>query len=100
MNRTRKNYLIDVMLTLLFFVVALTGLFMYLFIPEGVPRGRYQEYLGLSKATWVLIHNRASIMMTALVGAHLFLHKGWIACATRNMFSKRNSETCEIDDQG
>jgi hypothetical protein len=60
MNRMKLNYSVDVILTVLFLIIAVTGFVMLFVIPSGVPRGRYQEYLGITKATWTLIHNRIS----------------------------------------
>jgi cytochrome b subunit of formate dehydrogenase len=99
MNRTKANYYVDLILTLLFIMVLITGLVMYLVIPGGVRHGRYQEYLGLTKASWTLIHNRSAILMTAMVGLHLVLHKKWIGCATRNILTRNNNKKCELADQ-
>ncbi|MBN2110194.1 MAG: DUF4405 domain-containing protein [Methanosarcinaceae archaeon] len=99
MNRTKANYLTDIVLTLLFIVVTITGLVMYLVIPEGVPHGRFQEYLGLSKASWILIHNRSAVLMTVLVGVHLILHKKWIVCITKDVVSRNNCSKCETTEE-
>lgn len=69
---------------------------MFFLIPSGVPRGRYQEYLGITKATWTLIHNRSAIMMTVFIGIHFVLHKRWICCTTRNILKKQDNE-CPVD---
>jgi hypothetical protein len=66
LNRAKTNYLIDLFLTMVFFVVAGTGLFMYFFIPSGIPRGRYVVYMGLTKGTWIWIHSRAGIVIVFL----------------------------------
>jgi hypothetical protein len=60
MNRTKVSYSVDVILNILFLVVAVTGFVMFLVIPSGVPKGQYQEYLGITKATWTLIHKQVS----------------------------------------
>ncbi|OPY22719.1 MAG: hypothetical protein A4E23_00688 [Methanomethylovorans sp. PtaU1.Bin073] len=96
MNRMKLNYSVDVILTVLFLIIAVTGFVMLFVIPSGVPRGRYQEYLGITKATWTLIHNRSAIMMTVFTGIHLALHKGWIYCATKSIFNKHDNE-CSVD---
>lgn len=100
MNKTKINYAVDVILTFLFIIVAVIGFFMYLVIPEGVTQGRYQVYMGLSKATWIMIHNRTSILLTVFVLIHFILHLKWIKCITANIFSKsgkRNGELiCEL----
>jgi hypothetical protein len=87
-NRIKTNYLIDLILTILLFLVAGTGLFMYFFIPSGIPGGRYVVYMGLTKGTWLWIHNKAGILMMVLVVAHLILHWEWIVHNTRSFFRK------------
>jgi hypothetical protein len=96
LNRTRSNYLIDLVLMILFFSVAATGLFMYFFIPSGIPRGGHIVYLGLTKATWVWIHSRAGILIAILIIIHLILHWKWIVYTTRSFFGKRTKNAvCE-----
>lgn len=94
LNRTKLNYIVDLILTALFFFAAGTGLIMYFLIPSGVPRGKYLVYMGLTKATWVWIHSRAGVLMTIIVAIHLILHWRWVVCTTRNFF-KRGKEKPE-----
>ncbi|TQD26260.1 DUF4405 domain-containing protein [Methanolobus vulcani] len=99
MNRSKLNYYIDILLTVLFIVVAITGFVLYLAIPTGVRQGRYQEFLGITKTTWTLIHNRLSILLTLFTGLHFVLHKKWMSCMTRNLFKsegKQESTECDI----
>ncbi|MCQ1536787.1 DUF4405 domain-containing protein [Methanosarcina sp. KYL-1] len=93
MNRTKLNYIVDLILTTLFLGVAGTGLLMYFFMPSGIPRGKYVVYMGLTKATWVWIHSRAGILMTIIIVVHLILHWHWIVYTTRNFFRKRKEKT-------
>lgn len=92
LNRAKTNYLVDLFLTVFFFVVAGTGLFMYLFIPPGIPRGRYVIYMGLTKATWLWIHNKAGILIIILVVIHLVLHWQWIVRTTKSFFRKEEKD--------
>jgi hypothetical protein len=86
-SRTKINYLMDLILTILFFVVAGTGLFMYFFMPSGIPRGRYIVYMGLTKATWIWIHSRIGILIAIFVVIHIILHWQWIVYTTRRFFT-------------
>jgi hypothetical protein len=96
LSRTRTNYLIDLILTTLFFSVVGTGLFMYFFMPSGIPRGGQLVYIGLTKATWIWIHSRAGILMATLTVVHLILHWKWIVCTTKNFFGKgKKNLVCE-----
>nr|WP_321498900.1 DUF4405 domain-containing protein [uncultured Methanolobus sp.] len=99
MNRTKMNYYIDIILTILFIVVAITGFVLYLAIPTGVRQGRYQEFIGITKATWTLAHNKSAILLTLLTGLHFVLHQRWMCCMTRNLFKKdgeQENTECEL----
>jgi hypothetical protein len=97
LNRTKLNYVIDLILTILFLVVASIGLLLYFFIPSGIRRGGYIVYMGLTKTTWIWIHSRAGLLMIIVVLIHLILHRHWIICTTRNFFRKEKEKTdvCE-----
>ncbi len=101
MNRNTTNYYIDLIITILFLIVAFTGFYIYLFIPEGISQGRYQVYMGLTKATWTFIHNKASILLTLFVGIHLLLHWKWINCTTLHILklNKKNNLNCTVDQE-
>ena len=93
LNRIKLNYMVDFCLTILFLIVAFTGLYMHFFIPSGVPRGMYVVYMGLTKATWLWIHNKSAILMTIIVAFHLILHWRWIVCTTRNFLRREKVKT-------
>jgi len=97
LNRTKTNYLIDLILTVLFISVVSTGLFIYFFMPLGIPRGGQLVYIGLMKTTWIWIHSRAGILMAALTIIHLISHWRWIIYTTRSFFGKgkKSSLICE-----
>lgn len=99
LNRNQLNYIVDFCLNILFLIVAFTGLYMYFFIPSGVPRGKYVVYMGLTKSTWLWIHNKSAILMTIIVAVHLILHWRWIMYTTRNFFrrEKVKTEVCESE---
>lgn len=92
MKRSKLNFIVDLAILFLFLVVAFTGFYMYIFIPSGVPQGRNQIYLGLTKATWTMI-NRVSIILTIAVLVHTLLHYKWLSCMTSNLLT--NSKECE-----
>lgn len=97
LNRTKLNYVVDLILTLLFIVVAGIGLLLYFFIPSGIRRGGYIVYMGLTKTTWIWIHSRAGLLMIVFVLIHLILHRHWIIYTTKNLFKKETekAEACE-----
>jgi cytochrome b subunit of formate dehydrogenase len=97
MNRSKMNYYIDITLTILFIVVAITGFVLYLVIPSGVRQGRYQEFIGITKATWTIIHNKSAILLTLFTGFHFVLHKKWMCCMTKNIFRKEDQGNIECE---
>jgi hypothetical protein len=73
---------------MLYLSVVSTGLFMYFFMPSGIPRGGRLVYLGLAKKKWVWIHSRAGILTAILAAIHLSIHWKWIVYNTKNFFWK------------
>jgi cytochrome b561 len=71
-----------------FFIVAITGLTIFFFIPRGTKGAGYQEFIGIAKQDWAFIHQWAGILLVILVGIHLILHWKWIVCMTRDIFKK------------
>jgi hypothetical protein len=88
LNRTKINYLIDLFLATLFLSVVSTGLFIYFFMPSGIPRGGHLIYVGSVKSTWVWVHSRAGILMASFVVVHLIYHWKWIVYTTKSFFEK------------
>ena len=85
MNKADLNYFVDFLLFISFLVTAVTGLVLFLFFEEGVQRGGYQEFLGLIKHDWTMVHNWAGIAMVILAAVHLVLHWGWIVSMTKSV---------------
>jgi hypothetical protein len=86
MNKFKINYIIDFFVFISFFVVALTGLIIFLFLPSGIRQGRLQEFIGIAKEIWNLVHIWFGILMTFLVTVHFILHWDWIVCMTKTIF--------------
>lgn len=94
MNRNKLNLIIDLFAFIAFLVVAKTGLIIFFFLPSGVRQGRYQEFFGITKATYSNIHDWAGIIMIVLVIIHVVLHWRWIVCNFLNIFKKQNNNNC------
>lgn len=88
MNKTKINFFVDFLAFVSFLIVALTGLIIFFFLPSGVKGGRYLEFLGITKYTYVQIHNYFGIFMIILVFIHLILHWNWIKSVTLSFFKK------------
>lgn len=103
MNKSRINYLLDMVIGLAFLLAAGTGV-AFLFLGEGgYQGGRNAAYavtlLGLSRHTWTDLHTWASLVMIAGVVVHFILHWKWIVCVTRQWFPARprhQEENCTV----
>ena len=95
MNRNKLNFIVDFLAFISFLVVAKTGLIIFFFLPSGVRQGRYQEFFGIAKSTYSVIHDWAGIIMIVLVLIHLILHWRWIVCNFKNAFKKQSDNNCQ-----
>ncbi len=94
MNKNKLNFLVDFLAFVAFLLVAKTGLIIFFFLPGGVRQGRYQEFWGITKATYSTIHDWAGIALIVLVIIHLILHWRWIVCNFKNVFKKQDNNNC------
>lgn len=90
--KLKTNYIVDFLMTVSFIITAITGLVLFFFFPSGVRQGRYQEFLGITKAVWINLHNWAGIIMIILVILHFVLHWDWIVSTTKGFFSKKKGK--------
>lgn len=75
MKRITINALIDIGCLITFLPSLISGLVLYLVLPEGGGRGSgWASYLGIARNQWVTMHNNTSLVFTALLIVHLFLH--------------------------
>lgn len=86
MPKPKVNYIIDVIMVLLFLGVAKSGIVLYFFLPAGQRRGGWQTFFGLTKHTWSAIHNWCGLLLIALILVHIILHWKWILEMTKNIF--------------
>ncbi len=87
MKKIKINYIVDLLMTLCFIIVSASGLILFLFLPGGIRRGGYQEFIGIIKQNWVVIHDWSGIILIILVLIHFLLHWNWITCMTKDFFS-------------
>jgi hypothetical protein len=75
MKRVTTNALVDIGCLITFIPSLISGLVLYLVLPEGGGRGSgWAVYLGIVRNQWVTMHNYTSLMFAALLIIHLFLH--------------------------
>jgi len=96
MNKSKLNYLVDLLAFLFFVAVAFSGLAIFFFMPGG-RQGRPQEFLGIKKSFWIGLHDWSGIIFIILVTTHFLLYWDWIVCMTKNIFQSEKCEN-ETDD--
>jgi ABC-type glutathione transport system ATPase component len=75
MKRITINALVDIACLITFVPSLVTGLVLYLFLPEGGFRSGWATYLGIPRNQWVMVHNSTSLVFAALLIIHLLLHQ-------------------------
>jgi len=75
MKRITVNALVDIGCLITFIPSLVSGLVLYLVLPEGGGRGSgWIPYLGIARNQWVMMHNNTSLIFAALLIIHLLLH--------------------------
>lgn len=75
MKRITINALVDISCLIMFIPSLVSGLVLYLVLPEGGGRGSgWAAYLGIARNQWVTMHNNTSLIFAALLIIHLLLH--------------------------
>jgi len=92
MGKAKINYSIDLLMIIFFVINSITGLIIFFFLPSGVRKGSYQEFLGIIKQNWLDVHNWAGILLILMVAIHLILHWNWIVCMTKSLIQKNNKK--------
>lgn len=79
-KETRKRYLIDAAL-FIFFIGVLASSLYFLYVPGGYQGGRNPRYnmsIIFERETWEEIHVWTSMILSAILIYHIFLHTKWI----------------------
>jgi hypothetical protein len=98
MKRITINALVDIGCLITFIPSIVSGLVLYLVLPEGGGRGSgWTTYLGITRNQWVTMHNNTSLVFAALLIIHLLLH--WKFFRTINKCLKpAGKEQCETTE--
>jgi hypothetical protein len=72
MKRVTLNAIVDIGALITFIPSLITGLILYLVLPEG--SGKSASYLGIIRTQWINMHNYTSLAFAALLIIHLLLH--------------------------
>ena len=86
-GKTKTNFWLDGAIFAAFVVTALTGVVLWVVIPEG--RGSsYAIWLGLTRRSWTDVHDWAGAIMIAGAFIHLILHWKWIKSVGARLFAR------------
>ncbi|MEM2121201.1 MAG: DUF4405 domain-containing protein [Candidatus Woesearchaeota archaeon] len=96
MNKAKINYFIDVLMIILFLVVALTGIFFFFLGGGGFQGGRNpnfrSSFLGIPRATLREIHNYSGLFFIIMMLVHIILHLDWLFCMSKSLCVKNRTE--------
>lgn len=76
-------------MVLFFLLVAVSGLVNFFLFTSGIRQGGYQTALGITKQTWIGLHNWSGLIFVVIVIIHLVLHLKWLVCMTKLSFEKK-----------
>ncbi len=86
--KPKLNLFVDLAMTLFFVIVAITGLVIYFLLPEG-RQSSYQYFMGITKSTYVLIHDRVCIVFFASMLLYIALHARWSYSQIKALFMRK-----------
>ena len=86
MDKAGLNYVTDALMALSLIFTAASGFILLVFLPYGIRQGRLQEFLGLSKQAWIMVHDLSGLILVILVIVHLSLHWRWAVSMTKKYF--------------
>jgi len=86
--KTRRNWLIDVVVFLGGVLAALSGVY-FMFVPSGGYQGGRNPMYGVtilfSRYTWDVVHTWTGVLMIAAVVIHLAVHWRWVVMISRRI---------------
>lgn len=95
MKRIVVNALVDIGCLIMLIPSLLTGLVLYIVLPEGGGKGSgFVTFLGITRNQWVTLHNNTSLLFVALLIIHLLLHWKFFRHINRHLNPKTDDE-CE-----
>lgn len=90
MEKSKINYIIDVLAGVSFVITAITGLIIFLFLRGGNQGITWLNQVGITKHFLVDVHDWSGIVFILLGAVHLILHLEWILYMTKNILSKKD----------
>ena len=88
MKKWVQNYILFGIMFLLALFQAVSGFVLWLALPCGGGRGGGGGTFLFSRDVWLTMHNRAALVLAAIVIVHIILHWGWIVRMTKSYFGR------------
>jgi cytochrome b subunit of formate dehydrogenase len=88
LSKATRNYLIVAVMALLGLVQLVSGFVLWLALPSGGRGGGGDGTFLFSRDVWLTMHNRAALLLAAIVIVHIILHWGWIVRMTKSYFKR------------
>jgi len=86
-NKTKYNFWLDATIFIAFLITAITGLLLWMVLPHE-QGSQALSLLGLSRRTWVDLHDWAGLAMLIGATTHIALHWKWVTCVARRFLGK------------
>jgi len=95
MRKSRRNYIVDLIIFLLALFEVVSGFVLWLVLPRGrgYMGGRGEELVTeatflWSRDTWLDLHNWVAVALVVIVVIHLILHWRWIVHMTKTIWRR------------
>jgi len=90
MEKSKLNYVLDLLMFLSFLISAITGLILFFFLPSRIRRAGYSELFGITKREFSLFHEYSGIIFIAFALIHIILHWRWVVFITKSLLKNKN----------
>lgn len=90
-NKSKINYIVDILMLICFLVSAISGVFL-LFSPKGPRAGWYKVIEGGRRGDLNDLHIIFGILMIVFGLIHFILHWNWIVVVTKSFFKREKEE--------
>ena len=91
MRRATLNLYLAIVMLLLSLVEGTSGFILWLAFPSGGGGGRgaglgNEVYWGITRNTWIDVHNWVAVALLVIVTIHVYLHWKWIMLMLKQTF--------------
>ncbi|MEA3514456.1 MAG: DUF4405 domain-containing protein [Nanoarchaeota archaeon] len=93
MTKPKVNYWINMLMLLLFIVVAISGIVLFVFRLSNIKGGNHEIFLGITNHYWLIMHYLFVIIFVIFVLTHVILKGYWTKDMTKRILKlKKKAE--------